>query len=615
MELLRSRLYPNKILPVSSHETELFVMETCRSTIKDNAAIIAMGVMFEPYCFDPDMEAYGFWIDKSNVDQQVLAFSSYEDYAKEDSYKYVIKNKKPYISHPYDNGNGQMVLAYGMPMMYRGNVIGVVIGNIDLSVFAEATTSSQNYPSMWATIYNDEGDIIWDSEGLENVGKNMKEFTTVEEEYQKIQKLMAGGVTFHTEKMREDGERVACFYSPIQVGDVSWWSMTGLYTRDAKRTVVQTTVWLCVISLFSLLVIIFVTIFVLRRMLAPVKDVVNAAESIAEGNLNIQIASNSQDEIGHLSKAFQSMAQNLKAIISDVDYLLNEMANGNFNIHTRVEEKYVGDYKGILLAIRRINRDLSNTLGQINQAAGQVSAGSDQVSSGAQALSQGTTEQASSVEQLAETITEISSTVQDNARIAESASTNVNQVNANVIESGQKMKNTLEIMEEARSQAIKVRGIIKTIEDIAFQTNILALNAAVEAARAGAAGKGFAVVADEVRNLAGKSSEASKDTTRLISGALSAIEEGVQSMQETKQFVDNVVTEAAEITKIFEKISEASEQQADSVQQVTKGIEQISNVVQTNSATAEESAAASEELSSQAQTLKDLISKFQLSDL
>ncbi len=613
-EILPSILYPGHAFSTNSHDVEAFMIETCRSTIGANDNISAMGIMFEPYKFHDDMEAFGFWLDQSNLEATDIAFTSYTDYAQEDSYKYVIENKHAYLSLPYQNGSGQMVIAYGIPIVYNNEVIGVVISNLTLDGFSSVTTSSQNYPSMWITIYNDEGNIIWDSETLDDVGKNMQEFTPNQQEYEQIQTMMASKSDFYMEKTREDGEGVSCFYSPIQVGDYTWWSLTGLYSRDAHQSMVQTTVWLCVLSVIALVIVILVIIFVLRRMLAPVKYVVQAAETIAAGNLDIQIQTNRQDEIGDLYRAFQTMVENLKLIIGDVDYLLNEMANGNFDIRTRAEEHYVGNYQGILLAIRRINRSLSKTLSQINQAADQVSAGSEQVSSGAQALSQGAAEQASSVEQLAATIADISEVVQKNAKMAEAANTNVSQVNNNVAESGEKMKTTLAIMEDAHAQTTKVQGIIKTIEDIAFQTNILALNAAVEAARAGVAGKGFAVVADEVRNLASKSSEASKNTTALINGALSAIAEGTESMQETKQFVDNVVIEVEEITKVFEKISLASEQQASSIEQVTIGIDQISSVVQTNSATAEESAAASQELSGQADMLKELIRQFQLRD-
>lgn len=261
----------------------------------------------------------------------------------------------------------------------------------------------------------------------------------------------------------------------------------------------------------SIILALIISIKVTKMIVRPVRQVEEVMSGIANGQMSHQLDYDAEDEIGALVKNVRLTCTKLGDIVKNLTYLMNEMAKGNFNLKSD-ESLYPGDFGPILQSIRHMNHNLSDTLSQINEASNQVASGADQVSSGAQALSQGATEQASSVEELAATVNEISREIKNTAGNSKEASEKVSQAQAELTVSNEHMQELIVAMGDISQKSGDIGKIIKTIEDIAFQTNILALNAAVEAARAGEAGKGFAVVADEVRNLASKSAEASRIT-------------------------------------------------------------------------------------------------------
>ncbi len=382
--------------------------------------------------------------------------------------------------------------------------------------------------------------------------------------------------------------------------------------NQAQRTKMIAVVITISIFVISIVVILIFVNALTRQIVTPVQALERASTLVSQGDLEAEINYTADDEIGLLAGSIRTLVDTLKNIINDVDYLLDQMAAGDFTVHTRAEQYYVGSFNSILLSMRRLKSRLSDTLQQIDNAADQVNSGGGQVSSGAQALAQGATEQASSVQELAATIKEISMKIEATADHAKTAKSENLQSHELIQVCSNHMDELMNAMGAINDKSKEIGKVIKTIEDIAFQTNILALNAAVEAARAGSAGKGFAVVADEVRNLATKSQEASKSSAALIEETVKAVEEGSKLSDETEKALQDVVESAKKILDAVSLISDATEEQSYAVSQVTTGIDQISSVVQTNSATAEESAAASEELSGQANILKSLVGQFQI---
>ena len=319
---------------------------------------------------------------------------------------------------------------------------------------------------------------------------------------------------------------------------------------------------------------------------------------------NIQKFSQAKDEIGQTIGGCASFIQH----VSNIAGKLEIIAGGDLTVDVAMLSN--SDTMGKSLS--QMVDNLNNMFGNIQSSTSQVSTGSKQVADGAQSLAQGATEQAASIQELSSSIAEIANKTKENAVIADKTSKLSESIKDNALKGSRQMDEMITAVREINDASQSISKIIKTIDDIAFQTNILALNAAVEAARAGQHGKGFAVVAEEVRNLASKSAEAAKDTGDMIQNSMEKAEFGSQIAGETATSLKDIVSGISESSQLITDIARASEEQSHGISQINVGIDQVAQVVQQNSATAEQSAAASEEMSSQSAMLEELISQFKL---
>ena len=607
----RSRIV-DRAVPASRYNVEVVMMDAMYATIKTNPNITGVGYFYEPGKVIEGVTDYAPYMTFKSVQTRDILNYAY-DYYKDQSYYTDAKSSlKTTITSAYnpEEDPSKTVVTISDPIVADNDFKGVVSIELDLAAFNVLKHEDSRFPSLFTSVLDNEGNFLYASnEALK--GKNLAD-AAAKEDLSRITEKMKEGKPFHTVAKNSSGGKRRLYFAPTQFGNTTWWSLMSIADADYQRVTKKLILTSVIIGLSGVLLLIASTYFFVKKTLAPLKMMAIAGDKLSSGDFNIESRYTKDDEIGDLAKSLKNVTIRVKGIIGDLGEKLGAVSQGNFRVDLSDETNYPGDYRPILISLREITKDLSNTMTEIKHSAEEVNAGAEQVSNGAQALSQGSTEQASSIQELGATMNDISVKIKGTAEQSMDANRLSIEAGEAVEESNKKMEEMSEAMREITEKSNEISKIIKTIDDIAFQTNILSLNAAIEAARAGAAGKGFAVVADEVGNLAQKSAKAAQNTSSLIEETIDAVAKGARISSETVESMELVKSKAKDISEIIGKISKASEEESEGLQQLTIGVDQISSVVQTNSATAEESAAASEELSGQANIMHELVSKFQV---
>ena len=610
----RSRIV-NAALPASRYNAETVILDSLQSALTDNKDLVGAGIFFEPYGFSDNVSDYAVYMSAEDMDKKTVMAYQYSFYKDSSWYNGAKESGDMVLTDVYsDTLHPEIqIISLGNPITDENKqFVGAVILDINTKVFSTIQQTDARFPSLATNILDANGSFLY-SMREEAIGKKLEEVLD-KDTYEMLRQNMDKEEAFTATVVNAVGVKEKMYFRPLTIHGSTLWSMISITDSEFMAARNQLILMCAIFSIVGLLILIAISFFLIKKALNPLQGIALAGKAVAEGNFDVKVSYDRQDEIGDLAAAIQSVMQHVQEIISDLSDKLSELAKGNFRVSLENAEQYPGAYLPLLNSLQEISNDLNKTMAEIKTSAREVNAGAEQVSSGAQGLSQGATEQASSIEELSATVNDISEHIKRTAENTRLANTEAQNAGKEVSHSDKQMQQMKAAMENINQKSGEISKIIKTIDDIAFQTNILALNAAIEAARAGVAGKGFAVVADEVGNLAQKSANAAKDTTMLIEETLQAVEQGTVLADSTAESLQRVVTGAGKVTELVNQIAEASVEQSRAVEQVSTGIDQISSVVQSNTATAEESAAASEELSGQANILNELVGRFQLKE-
>ena len=514
---------------------------------------------------------------------------------------------------------GKPELRISTPVYLNGKFHGVAVVNLDWGIVWDRLSAVVFGKTGYPYILNENGVLL--SHPKYGIQDNV---SLSDPKYGPLADLVANRMLRGEEGVAEyefEGQKVMAAFTPLKLGANNYVIAARVPVGEflALSEAIQTTIadqarGLLKIAMVTISILILlgalVSILFSRSLSRPIAAGVNQLTAVAtQGNLSTQIDPRyvlRDDEIGDLARAVNGLVEYQRK----EQAFTGEMAEGNWALDLALRSNHDDLGKSLQILVEKINQALS----QVRRAVDEVSTGTGQIADAAQSLSQGATESAASLEEISASATQIGQQARHNAETATQANALAASAKTSAETGAKRMEALNGSMAAITESSGQIARIIKTIDDIAFQTNILALNAAVEAARAGRHGKGFAVVAEEVRSLAARSAKAARETADLIEGSKDRVNEGNRIAKETAEALSEIVAGIVKVGDLVGEMSAASNEQAQGIAQISQGLGQIDQVTQQNTATAEETAAAAEELSGQADELRNLISQFKLKE-
>ncbi|MFI3175836.1 MAG: methyl-accepting chemotaxis protein [Bacillota bacterium] len=529
-------------------------------------------------------------------------FSVRDTLVDRDYYAAITKNET-IITNPYVHSrNNVRVISVSAPIHDdKGGVLGCIVLDIPTSFVSSLITTFGSTGSSWVVDSNNE---VLAHTNSEYIGQDYSAVGVSGAELEQELKATSGNlVTWDLNGTERTG-------SVGTIPHVNWKLVTGLDTTEYNESAYHLGIILISIQIASVAITLFMCAYTIFNQLKPLKELSIAAAEMSKGNLHHLITHEGEDEIGALAYNLKMTRRTLASYIDEIKEAMTSLGDGDFTRENEVH--FLGDFEEIQTSIGSFTKLITGTLESLKTNVSQVTVGANNVAAGSQNLAQGSTEQSSSVSELNNLVTDVTDQIQTNTKNIKEINATAQSITKQLEVSNHDMDNMMIAMNDIQEKSAAITKIVKTIEDVAFQTNILALNAAVEAARAGTAGKGFAVVADEVRSLSTRTSEAVKNTSDLINNTVVAVDHGNQIAENTIESLKSVTRDISGFVITLDEIVEASNKQAAAVSQINTGISQISNVMHSNSAVSEESAATSVELSTQANVMKESIEQFKL---